>query len=98
MRELQLTDVQSGISNLFSDIEDLALQCKFNDCSHQQEPGCAILAALENGELQEDRLRRWQKLVAEERHNSESLAERRSRDRAFGKMVRQAQNANSRKS
>ena len=98
MRELQLTDVQSGISNLFSDIEDLALQCKFNDCSHQQEPGCAILAALENGELQEDRLRRWQKLVAEERHNSESLAERRSRDRAFGKMVRQAQNAKSRKS
>ena len=97
MRELQLTDAQAGISNLFSDIEDMALQCKFNDCSHQQEPGCAIIAALENGQLEKDRLRRWQKLVAEERHNSESLAERRSRDRAFGKMVRQAQNAKNRK-
>lgn len=90
MRELQLTDAEAGISNLFSDIEDLASQCRFNDCHHEQEPGCAVLAAVESGELESQRLERWRKLAAEEQFNTMSLAQKRSKDRAFGKMVREA--------
>lgn len=90
MRELQLTDTETGIANLFSDIEELAAQCRFNDCRHEQEPGCAVLAAVENGDLDPQRLQRWRKLAAEEQFNTLSLAQRRSKDRAFGKMVREA--------
>ncbi|GAB2186317.1 ribosome small subunit-dependent GTPase A [Roseibium sp. LAB1] len=88
MRELQLTDVASGIDDLFSDLNDLASRCRFTDCRHDTEPGCAVQEALEDGTLEAARLNRWRKLKAEEAFNSASLAERRSRDRAFGKMVR----------
>ncbi len=88
MRELQLTDVAAGIDDLFSDLNELASRCRFTDCRHETEPGCAVQAALEEGTLQPARLNRWRKLKAEEAFNSASLAERRSKDRAFGKMVR----------
>lgn len=88
MRELQLTDVSSGIDGVFADIAALAETCRFSDCRHESEPGCAILAALAEGRLEAERIRRWRKLLAEEAYNSESLAERRTRDRAFGKMVK----------
>jgi ribosome biogenesis GTPase len=90
MRELQLADARSGIEDLFADVVALAGSCRFGDCRHEAEPGCAILAALESGALDPERFRRWQKLAAEEAHNSESLAERRARDRAFGKLTRRA--------
>ncbi len=88
MRELQLTDVNAGIDDVFADLVELAGGCKFNDCRHESEPGCAVRAALEAGELEVERLRRWRKLAAEEARNAENLAERRARDRTFGKMVR----------
>lgn len=90
MRELQLTDVQSGLDEVFSDIVERAHKCRFSTCQHDTEPGCAVTAAIELGELDVDRLQRWRKLVAEEAYNKESLAERRSRNRAFGKMVKRA--------
>ena len=90
LRELQLWDVDSGVDDAFSDIEELASQCRFNDCQHEQEPGCAVLAAVESGDLAPQRLARWRKLAAEEQFNTLSLAQRRSKDRAFGKMVREA--------
>lgn len=88
MRELQLTDAASGISDVFADLHALSVQCRFGDCQHDVEPGCAVRAALENGEIDEARLGRWRKLLAEEAFNSANLAERRSKDKAFGKMVR----------
>lgn len=88
MRELQLTDVQSGLDEVFADIVALAKSCRFSTCQHDTEPGCAVTAAIETGELEAARLKRWRKLVAEEAHNTASLAERRSRDRDFSKMVR----------
>ncbi|MEX0350356.1 MAG: ribosome small subunit-dependent GTPase A [Paracoccaceae bacterium] len=88
MRELQLTGAASGVDDLFSDIHALSQQCRFNDCQHLSEPGCAVRSAIESAALDEDRLRRWRKLVAEDAFNSASLAERRSKDKAFGKMVR----------
>ncbi len=88
MRELQLTDVASGIDDLFADVNALAATCRFNDCAHQSEPGCAVQEAIREGQLDESRLNRWRKLKAEEAFNSATLAERRSKDKAFGKMVR----------
>ncbi|NOD76723.1 ribosome small subunit-dependent GTPase A [Ruegeria sp. HKCCD4332] len=88
MRELQLTDAADGINDLFADIQELAAGCRFNDCQHETEPGCAVLKAVEQGTLDAVRLGRWRKLLAEDAFNSASLAERRSRDKAFGKMVR----------
>jgi ribosome biogenesis GTPase len=89
MRELQLTDVKAGLDELFADIQALASDCRFADCRHETEPGCAVRAALEAGTLDPDRLRRHRKLAAEEARNSESLAERLVRERTFGKMVKQ---------
>ncbi|WP_415400762.1 ribosome small subunit-dependent GTPase A [Tateyamaria sp. SN3-11] len=88
MRELQLTDAAVGINDLFADIQELAARCRFNNCQHETEPGCAVLKAIEESVLDSSRLGRWRKLMAEDAHNSASLAERRSRDKAFGKMVR----------
>jgi ribosome biogenesis GTPase len=71
-------------------VADLAENCRFGDCTHQTEPGCAVLAAIEAGDLDADRLRRYLKLLSEDRRNTESLAERRARDKSFGKMVKTA--------
>ncbi|MCM5557132.1 ribosome small subunit-dependent GTPase A [Pleomorphomonas sp. JP5] len=88
MRELQLTDASEGIAEVFADLADLSARCRFSDCRHEDEPGCAVQAAIASGEIDEARLRRWLKLQREEAFNSASLAERRERDRAFGRMVR----------
>jgi ribosome biogenesis GTPase len=88
MRELQLADAASGIADTFEDIQTLSAQCRFGNCQHENEPGCAVREATENGRLDPGRLHRWRKLRAEDAFNSESLAERRTRERAFGKMVR----------
>lgn len=88
MRELQLTDAAAGIAELFEDIEELAASCRFRDCAHETEPGCAVRTALEDGQIDAPRLARWRKLKAEDAFNSASLSERREKDRAFGKMVR----------
>ena len=88
MRELQLTDAASGIEDLFSDIRDPSGRCHFKNCQHETEPGCAVLNAVETGEVDLDRLVRWRKLVAEDAFNSATLLERKTKDKAFGKMIR----------
>jgi len=66
MRELQLWDVGDGLQSLFSDIEELERQCKFSDCRHETEPGCAIRKALGDGTLSETRLESYRKLQREQ--------------------------------
>lgn len=88
MRELQLVDVGDALGDVFSEVTALAARCRFSDCSHETEPGCAVQAAIDEGRLDAERLRRYRKLQAEDRRNSESVAERRSRDKGFGKMVK----------
>jgi ribosome biogenesis GTPase len=88
MRELQLTDVKAGLDDVFAEISSLAGECKFADCVHEDEPGCAVNMAIESGEIEQARLVRWKKLVREEAHNSASMAERRSRDKGFGRLIK----------
>ncbi|MCL2008747.1 MAG: ribosome small subunit-dependent GTPase A [Treponema sp.] len=67
MRELGLWDAREGISLAYADVEELFSQCRFNDCSHQSEPGCAVLAALEDGSLEPEK---WQTYQVQVRENS----------------------------
>lgn len=68
MRELGLWDAEAGVAATFGDIEALAEACRFSDCQHTNEPGCAVRAALEDGNLDEDRLQSWRKLQRELAH------------------------------
>jgi ribosome biogenesis GTPase len=95
MRELQLTDAASGISGLFADLDDLAAQCKFRDCSHRAEPGCAVRAAVEAGAVDPERLARWRRLTEEEAINSASLSTRSGKGGPKGKAARKALRAKS---
>jgi ribosome biogenesis GTPase len=83
MRELQLSDALEGLGNVFADILSLAQRCKFSNCSHQSEPGCAVQAEMKRGKLDPVRLGRWRKLTAEDAFNTVSLAERRTRAQPF---------------
>jgi ribosome biogenesis GTPase len=64
IRELQLWE-GGGIDEAFSDIDELAAACRFNDCTHATEPGCAVMAALASGELPRERYESWRKLERE---------------------------------
>ena len=88
MRELQLVDAAGGIDEVFEDVTQLFAACRFGDCTHATEPGCAVREALASGALDAERLKRYQKLQREERHNSESIADSRARAREFGKMAK----------
>ena len=88
MRELGLVDVRDGLHQTFDEIEELARTCRFADCGHGNEPGCAVRAAIEKGELEEARLERFRKLEREERYATETIAERHARVRRFSRMVR----------
>jgi ribosome biogenesis GTPase len=88
MRELQLADAEGGLGDVFADILEIAQVCRFNDCRHETEPGCAVRLALDDGRLDPGRLRRYRKLSAEDRRNSEAVHERRARERGFGRMVK----------
>ncbi|WP_281984440.1 ribosome small subunit-dependent GTPase A [Thalassorhabdomicrobium marinisediminis] len=86
MRELRLVDAEDGVEEVFSDITELAALCKFNDCAHQTEPGCAVRAAIENGTLDADRLDRWRKLDRENRFNTATVGENRAHQRRLQKL------------
>ena len=93
MRELQLADCHDGIVSAFADIQRLAEACRFADCQHDQEPGCAVQAAVEQGSLDARRLANYQKLLREDALNSASLAQRRAKDKAFTRFVNVSQKA-----
>ena len=65
MREIQLWGIEEGVNNAFKDIETLAEKCKFRDCSHKHEPGCAVKKAIEEGLISADRLKSYHKLQKE---------------------------------
>jgi ribosome biogenesis GTPase len=69
MREIQLTANEEGLDIAFEDIARLAEECRFRDCSHENEPGCAVLEAVESGELDPGRLRNYREMAAEIEHH-----------------------------
>ena len=68
MREIQLLDANAGLQETFSEIENLSRSCKFKDCKHMSEPGCAVKSAIEEGTLSPERLENYSKLKREMRH------------------------------
>ncbi|CAM5431692.1 Small ribosomal subunit biogenesis GTPase RsgA OS=Streptomyces alboniger OX=132473 GN=rsgA PE=3 SV=1 [Streptomyces alboniger] len=65
LRGVGLWDAETGVGQVFSEIEELAARCRFHDCGHESEPGCAVLAAIASGELGERRLDSYRKLIRE---------------------------------
>ena len=96
MREMGVFDAASGIDTVFAEITELAEACKFRDCAHESEPGCAVRAAVEAGELDPERLARWRKLKAEDRQASETLSENRARGRKMTRFHKRVQSASRR--
>jgi ribosome biogenesis GTPase / thiamine phosphate phosphatase len=91
MRELQLMDAASGVADMFADIVELTNQCRFSDCQHDTEPGCAINASIEKGDLDPGRFLRWLKLAAEEQENSERMKECKAKEEISTKTFRKSQ-------
>ena len=73
IRTLHVSDVAEGIDMLFAEITELAPQCRFRDCTHAHEPGCAVQAAVKAGTLPAERLDRWRKLQDENRSNTPAM-------------------------
>ncbi len=73
MRELHLWDVQEGLNELYADVEALAETCRFRDCLHQGEPGCAVLEAVERGEVSPERLASFAKLQDEQQAQNDRV-------------------------
>jgi ribosome biogenesis GTPase len=84
MRELQMSEVASGVTEVFDDVTDVALECRFANCTHADEPGCAIRAAIADGALDPARVDRWRKLTQEDAANSGTVSARRSRPKKSG--------------
>lgn len=87
MRELGILGANDGMSGSFADIHDLSPDCRFSDCTHTQEPGCAVLAAVESGELSDERFHSYEKLKKESEYNEMTYLDKRKKDRAFGRFI-----------
>jgi ribosome biogenesis GTPase len=79
MRELEMSEVASGVAEVFDDIVGITLQCRFTNCTHSDEPQCAIRAAVAAGTLDPARLARWRKLTDEDAANTDLATRRRAR-------------------
>ena len=88
MRELGIMGAEEGMGGSFADIDRLAAKCKYRDCSHSNEKGCAVLSAVEDGSLQRAHYLNFIKLRAEAEFHDLSYLEKRNRDKAFGRHVK----------
>lgn len=90
MRELGNIGVSEAIDESFSDITELSNGCRFTNCTHTNEPGCSLLAAIRSGQLSEGRYQSYLKLLKESEYHEMSYLEKRKKDRKFGQMVKTA--------
>lgn len=88
MRELGNFSVDTGLDETFSEIKSLSEKCRFNDCTHVNEKGCAVLNAIENGQLSADRYQNYMKMNKESAYNEMSYLEKRMKDKQFGKFCK----------
>src|SRR6476661_5133435 len=97
MRELSLYDDADGVATAYADVAQLAADCRFRDCAHRTEPGCAVAAAIDDGRLDPARYGAWRKLQAEAhrallRVDARARAEEKARLRSFHRAVRDQPN------
>jgi len=90
MRELGLLGASDGVNKGFEDIIELSMACRYADCSHTQESGCAVLTAITNGELSQERYSSYMKLKKESEYHEMSYVDKRRKDRAFGRFIKTA--------
>ncbi|MCX5841964.1 MAG: ribosome small subunit-dependent GTPase A [Deltaproteobacteria bacterium] len=90
MRELGIVGASDGVNMGFEEFVVLSANCRYTNCSHEQEPGCAVRAAVENGELSEDRYSSYIKLKKESEHYEMSYLDKRKKDKAFGRFIKSA--------
>jgi len=88
MREVGITNNADGLENTFESIYQLTQQCRFKDCTHTTEKGCAVKTALEQGELNQLLFENYLKMEREKEHYELSVLEKRKRDKDFGKMMK----------
>ena len=88
MREVGLTDSDIGFATTFDTIMNVSKNCKFRDCTHTTEKGCAVIAALQNGEIDKSSYLNYLKMEKEKEHFESTLAQKRKKDKDFGKMIR----------
>jgi ribosome biogenesis GTPase len=89
MRELGNFGIEEGLWETFSEIFDIARNCQFRDCTHTHEKNCAILSAVEKGEIDQERYRNFLKIEREAAYYQMSYVEKRKRDKQFGKFCKQ---------
>lgn len=90
MREFGILGAEGGIGESFSDITTLAPNCRYRDCTHKSEPGCAVLAAVNSGEISQEHYVNYLKLRKESEFYQLSYAEKRKKDREFGRYIKSA--------
>jgi len=90
MRELRVAEIEHSLGAVFADIETLAEHCRFADCKHESEPGCAVLRAIDENKLDSRRLANYQKLRRENALATTTLAEKHAQGRSFARIVKQA--------
>ena len=88
MREVGITGISDGIQSTFDQISNLIQHCKFSDCTHINEKGCAVLDAIENEELDVDSYTNFIKMEKERTHFESDAKERKKKDKDFGKMIK----------
>lgn len=95
LRGFALWDAEDGLSRVFGDVEELFAQCRFRDCAHESEPGCAVQSAIASGDLEERRWLSYRKMDRElaSLHRRQSVAEQRRYGRSFHRMAQEAARA-----
>ncbi len=88
IREVGIMDNGVGLEKTFEKIIDLSKRCKFNDCNHINTKGCAVLKAIDSGKLDKNVYENYMKLEREQEHHTSTTFEKRQKDKAFGKMVK----------
>ena len=88
MREVGITDTSRGLETTFDRIIRLSLNCKFNDCTHINEVGCAVIEAVENGEIDKKSYENYLKMEREKAHFESTIEEKRKKDKEFGKVIK----------
>jgi len=96
MREIGMAGSKSGVETVFNEISALSKRCKFGDCTHMREPGCAVLDAVKCGKLDEDKYSNYLKLKKEVEYYKMTDLEKRRKDRKFGKVVKNFSRAKAR--